>query len=667
MLKFKKIYNVKNLYLLMIILLSTSGIICGISLSYGYDKEALRLPVLDSSRMQKALILLPPGRIGPFINQRAFPDSISRKIISNMGIEEITEDGKIRIDLSWTGINDSIEFRFIPREEFNQANPLSMDGVYRPFIKQTNKGGSIVYTIPEDITLSELAYLIKDIDAMTNGRAKRLELSNLFSERFKFIAQYLARHIKLEEFYPSERELLKQRVEMLYALGCIFDREPNYVVTQFEDILRKPLPVAEVTEAFEKYLKDDLHLKTDMFTKKEDFLTWFNAAIDFTMQAVHSRVMAQLDFAVFTKGVEEMYQNIQMPYSFSMGVIRWVQSLISQPVDEVLKDKLPLGDWKRRLVNSDPKEEIVIVREIMNIVNKYKAEKHEFSLDWSPAHMRYYNRLNCLGRTILTARILREIGIKEDRIFYAGYPEHAFIILELSDGSYCNVSTYRSSSKYVGRIDSIPKYYIRNNIVTGGSIFYDLGKPLYASMPKTQFVNVASYAEGIMSDVYESLAVSIGNQIKGDFHGELPYEEQLRIRDIQIACIEKSMELNSNNQLAYYELGLCYIAKSKLLQRKDPRDEEAIKFVNKAIAAFNTSVKLTRNYPQRYYALGEALLERSQFELDPESAKQFRMAAMSAFRKALSLDPNYKLATSGLAIGVLMQNAVRYDSIDASI
>ena len=673
MIKFKKPSNPKIFCTAIVILLLINEITYAPCLSYCYDKENLRAPVSGSGRMLKTLLLM-PGRTEPFLNQNAFPDDISRKILSNIGITKESRGRKIIMDLSWTGVNDSIEINFISRKEFAEKNPIIIngqyrnDGLYRPFIKTAGKS-SVVYTLPEDITLSELAYLIKDIDSLTNGRANRLELSNLFAERFKFTAKYLAHNIPWGSLQLDENQerRLKQQIELLYSLGCVFDRNPSYAIVQFEDILKAQFSTQEVSGVFIKYLKDNLNLTPDMLKDKDKITGWFDTATESIKKAVHSRVITELDFAVFTKGIEEMYHNIPEPYSFSRRIIRWFQSLASQPLEELLKDKLPIGNWKERLKNASPEEEIGIFREILRVVAKYKADKNDVSLDWSPTGIRYSNRLNCVGRTILIARIFREAGIKEDRMFYAGYPEHAFLILELADGSYCNVSTYRNSNKDTNRIDSMKKYSISNRIAEEGSIFYNLDNPIYDSMPKTKFVNISSLAEGLMSDVYASLAASIGNQIKAGSYGAISDEEQIKIRDIQIACDQKAIELNKNNQIAYYELGLHFLTKSRILKNKNPYDSEAVKLIDKSVAAFYASLKFTRNYPQRYCALGEALLEKSFSELDPDKISQYRRTAMSYFLEALRLDPTSKTALSRLKAGAALGRVSPAYNLDSAL
>lgn len=424
---FKKTYKLFNFNIALIILVLSflsQNILYACPISEGF----LRAQVGQKDTYKRIEILLLTARpeLDEILNQQFLKDA-SRKLLSNMGIKEKRKrNGKvIEIDLSWTGINGNINIKFIPRDEFNRQNPLLVDGryarnvnegAYRPYIRKI-QGDVIEYTLPGDVTLNEALYLIKDIDSLTESKPGRLKLSNLFSKRFKHTAVYLAKKIQWDNLDGEKQKIrFQKQIELLYLLGDMFKEKPSFEITNFEDIKKLDLPVGEQMSALKDYMEHNLNLSLE----PDKLIEWFNIAMGSIREEIYFQALTWLEAGIFIKGVEELYEKLSVPGG-----------------KELLKARLPIQKWKERLKKKDPKDEIKIIKEVLFIVNNYEAGVGKNSLDWALSFSMKTQEFKCATKAILTARILREIGIGENRFYNNGaYPGHTFIVYELSDGSY---------------------------------------------------------------------------------------------------------------------------------------------------------------------------------------------------------------------------------------
>lgn len=118
--------------------------------------------------------------------------------------------------------------------------------------------------------------------------------------------------------------------------------------------------------------------------------------------------------------------------------------------------------------------------------------------------------------------------------------------------------------------------------------------------------------------------------------------------DIAIFHFTKAIELNSDNDIAYYNRGLAYYEKGKQT-RTDPN--------NKAIADFSKAIKLDPKFVDAYYqrgltysGVGHAGIHhyhKLPAEPWPPDMEDRYKRALADFNKVLELDPNYALAHAG--------------------
>ncbi|MBM3253943.1 MAG: hypothetical protein FJZ16_06810, partial [Candidatus Omnitrophica bacterium] len=537
--------------------------------------------------------------VSAILNQPAFPDELSRRLLSNTGISaEVKRKGKkpIRIDLSWMSINAAgIAVNFIPRSEFNQKNPQPIEGQYKPYLKSI-QAGIITYVLPEDITIGELAHLIEDIDVLTKDSPNRFKLSSVFSQRLKYIAIYLARKIPWDKISEPQQTLqLQRQIELIYLMGGMLEAKPDDTITKFEDVQRLDLPGHQALKDIEEYLKTGLGLTPDNLAQPEGLTTWLGSATDAIGQSVRLGRLAQLEFGVFLKGVEGLYGSLGEGYTLLQRLVRMFAGLSTQsplPLREILR----IEDYKMRLGQADPEEEIKVVDEIVSIVQRYEGWKDEEALDWATEYITWAQELNCIGRCILTARILKEIGIPEDRVYFGSFPGHGFLILELSDGSYCHIQTVKGLGKRVERlrVKDIPPHYIKDVLKEQGSVVIGLRQPLIITDTlgslKTLSINVSSLGDGLLAAYHHNLGDALRRSIKKG----MSFEDALLALDAAITEYRRALWIDRNLAHTHNDLGAALFEKGKLMKDKD--SEETRQLFNSAVEEFKEALRLNPNY-----------------------------------------------------------------------
>ncbi len=511
-------------------------------------------------------------------NQQAFPTEIARIILSNSGVvaeSKRGEDDILEIDLSWTGVNDNISIVFIPRDEFNHRNPLLIegdyrtDGQYKPYMKN-QEGEAIEYVLPEDITINELVYLIEDIDSVINDKPNRLKLSSLFSQRFKHMAIYLAREIPWNSLSGEERTRIQSLIEVLYLIGDMFDETPSYTITEFEDIRTRllELPEGQAWQDFKGYLEEELDLTPDRLGDIQDVAGWIETSLEPIEREIHLKQMAELDFEIFAKGVEELYEGLET----------------DDPLPQLLRDRLPIEDWRARLEGATPEKEIEVIEELATVIREYDGWQGE-ELDWSLRFILERKELNCVSRSILIARICKEIGIGEGRLFAGSFPEHAFLLFELSDGNYVYIEVDSEIEINIIKLD-IPKNYVRNGLKARSDINIKLSRELYPGLPNSQLLNVSTLAEGFKASVYYNLGVAIKKR------AELTKDQARKLGLLDMACsfYKRAIELTKNRATNYVNLGVAISLRRDLTGDMDERvklSEETISLFEKALAIYD--------------------------------------------------------------------------------
>lgn len=631
MIKIKKALSLKVILLIII------GIPLLQSIAYSTAVNDLRIPLSGNSkegqeRLKDTMLMLTSRpELDKVLGQRAF-SGVAYQLISGIGTDDTVKNGSgdtVKLDLNWTGINDNIQIVFLEREDFDQRNPVLIngqyrkDGQYRPYIK-TIENDSITYFLPHNITINELSYLIEDIDSLTKNKPHRLKLSNVFSQRFKFTAIYLAREVPWDKLSDQQKESLERQVELIYLLGGMFEEKPNHEIISLDEIKLRTLdlPDDKAWRIFKNHLKADLKLTPETLNQPGKLIEWAKETVKHMAQEVKAGKITQLEYAIFIKGAEEMYSGLGVEYDPVKAAIRELKALFQQPLERLLKDNLPLQTWRERLKKAGPAEEIEVVKEVIGIVEKYKGWESKTSLDWSPKGILETQELNCVGRAILVSRILKEIGIEESRLYAATTPGHVFLILELSDKSYFMIETLMGNSFI---IQDIPRGYISSNLATQDDIIIRFPRPIFVSYPETQFFNVSSLTNGLMASLHLNLGVAINSSIFG-----------ARLDDKAIAEYRKAIRLTPKSASAHRALGSKLLGKSRILKSLDP--EQSISLLDEAIYHSRIAVMFNRNDSLNHLQLGLSLQAKSKVVIGFKDKIKLLDRAIVEYNKAMSLE-----------------------------
>lgn len=549
MTKVKKIFNI-YIALIFILSLFTDNIYAS-----GISQYYLRVPVGQKNTYERtedyynqnkgAGLIDDVDLLDRILGQKVFPDKFSMELLSNSEIVEMAEgpgNKKIEIDLSWTGINGNMSINFIPRDRFNMLES------HRPYIKK-ELNGAPEYRLPEDVTLKELIYFVKEIESLTEGQPGRLKPGALL---------------------PRQQ-----------------DEYARQVVTQ--------------------YLKANPNLNSEGTLQEE----------------VSSEIITRLEAGIFIKGVEDLYD--KLPY-------------IEQP-KRLLKDSLPVENWKARLKKAVQRknagEELAIIKEVISIVIKYKAMAGA-GLNWAPSYVMKTQELNCVSRAFLIARIFKEIGIEQNRIYVAVFPKHFFLVLELSDKSFCAVGTDNKAEAHTKILDNFTAE-IAGKLNAQKSVMIELSEPLfgeYGGFPETKFISVSSsLTKGFMSALYINLIVNFYSrgeaaEKKGDD------KEAGEFYDITIDLCKRAIRLYGNDPF-YYNLLAGYVSgKGKLLE-KGKKFTEAANLYNIAIKLSQKAIEFNKNYSDSYFDLGDSFFRKA--ELMNKNIG-LRKESIEAYKKGLELD-----------------------------
>ncbi|MFA4991281.1 MAG: hypothetical protein WC569_01695 [Candidatus Omnitrophota bacterium] len=675
--------NFKKAFSLKVISLIIVAVPLFHNVAYGMAVNDLRLPLSGSSRegqerLKDAMLMLTSrSELDNVLRQRAF-NPLAAELITGMGVYDrlkIGNNDTVEVDLSWIGINDNIQIVFLEREDFDRRNPIVIngkyreDGQYRPYIK-TIENESIKYFLPEDLTINELFYLIEDIDSLTTSKSHRLKLSSLFSQRFKFMAIYLAKEVPWDKLSDSQKELLGRQIELLYLLSNMLEEKPNQEIVSINEIKYRSLDLSDDKAwwIFKNHLKADLKLTQETLNQPDRLIEWAREAVRHMAQEFKAGKMDQLEHKIFIKGVEEMYSGLGAEYE---PVKEELESLLQQPLERLLKDNLPIESWRERLKKAEPSQEIEVVKEIIGIIEKYKGwSESRVILDWSPKGILKNQELNCVGRAILVSRILKEIGIDESRVYATSFPRHAFLMLELSDKSYFMVDVFKDLSVI---IKSIPKGYISSNLAMQNHIIVKLAEPLDHSYPESQFLSVSLLTEGLIAILHNSLAATI-SRTKCDTKYELA-----RSYDRAIAEQKKAIRLLPKDASDQHFLGCLLFAKSTSL--KDYDSEESIRLLDEAIYHHRLSIVFNKQYAISHVDLARALYEKSKVIIGFANKKKLLDRVIVEYNKAFMLnldDPEGEIKKEFLIAELMrsrivkelnnsLHNKTKYPGLEATV
>jgi len=585
--------------------------------------DALRVPIGNYTRL------------GDYITQavqtqQVFPLSLLREIFSETGIkiEYKNKQGRMEsIDLSFPGINDGIAIRFVKRVYLDNE----------PFTK-TESDNKITYTIVQDITFNETRYLLADMDSIFEKKeySNRLTLSNTFSLRLKQLAIYLAKNMNLEALANNKSDSLKKEIENLYLLGLILDNDnitnPDNPISPFSFEEIKSQDSLYETDIILGYMKANKLFKSLVFENTDKFIG--NIRKLMKKEAIIAMRM-NVNSRISSKGVEKLFSELKKRYGITGRLINYLKALFKVPVSDLLKDNLPIDDWKNRLKNATEDEEIKIVKEIVKIVDKYPGWKDKRDIDYIIKYVLSTQEMACLIRSILLSRILKEIGIGEDKLYAARFPEHVFLIMRLESGYYLEIQATHNSFNYTRILPRGIKAELDDAVKKAkllGSANLTLKEPLWRFLPQSKVLTISNNLEGLIESSYFNLADSFE-----EF--QFTKEQKIKMYEMKFMLLQEATDINPNNVFAFYNRGNVLYSLAMIKEGTNP--EEAMNYLNKACTEYKKAEKINPNYALTFYSWGVVLYKLAMIEKDtnPKKAIKHLNEAIEKIEKALRKNP----------------------------
>ncbi|MBI4396897.1 MAG: hypothetical protein HY548_07375, partial [Elusimicrobia bacterium] len=384
-----------------------------------------------------------------FLDMPAFANNSERDMFAGMGVN------LMGVDLSWVGLNaPDLSFRFIPR-----------NGLSAPFVRE-EENGVFVYTVPEDITVSELIYVIHDLSRLPGVNHENFRLSHVLSRRCHSAAIYLARMAdRIQNFV--DQSAFRHKVETLDLLGNMLGEKPSYEVKPFELIQDESL--TDLDEALAKeFMGETLSIALNE-SPEEALVFWARRPDNILVKEFIFHRTGQLEREVFLRGMDEAYRQFARQHHAK------------------------IAQWKSRSPDLDVLEE---VNEAIRSSLKYQAGMG------FPRFLSVFGKYQCVSFVWLFARILHELGFSADDIWHLAIEEHTFSLVRLSDGSYVFAGMYTDIMPL--ELENDAREYLERVLRTGGVV--DMSR-IWPNLddPQYRFVSVSpSVVEGVLGDLVGS-------------------------------------------------------------------------------------------------------------------------------------------------------------------
>jgi len=286
--------------------------------------------------------------------------------------------------------------------------------------------------------------------------------------------------------------------------------------------------------------------------------------------------------AIFVKGAERLFSELKKRYKITERLINYLKALCKAPISELLKDNLPVDDWKSRLNNATETEEVEIVKEIVKIVGSYPGWRDKKKIDYTTKYALAKEELSCMARSILLGRMLKEIGVREERVCSAAFPMHVFLIMKLKSGSYLDIETtedaFESTRLLGGAIaKELDKAFEKIKLL--GSVRAELKEPLWPFMPGSKVIIISNITEGFLADSDFNLSVNFDMYIQQN--PNLAEKEKIKIFKMELILLKEAERLDKNDSVIYANQGA--VLKELAMIEKDKNLKKAIKLLDQAI------------------------------------------------------------------------------------
>lgn len=535
----------------------------------------------------------------------------------------------------WCEVNDSIEPKYLPREEWEKRKK---DGL----LQKQEKGKKQDLLIPEDLKLWEMVDVIASVDKdtfahnpgkMQNKRKELGELGDMFVNAGIYLAQ---RREGIKEGKHTAEETAKD----LYRYGNALRTGDYGEQTPIADIADNALSTKQ-TEEIDKWFGVDklakLKQQEPEQTRQEMLAQFFKVTEKANdseshrkaLEKVHKRVLEkpinrpdqELQSAIFRRGTEKILSE--------MGKEGWRGKIVEnfkelgidlEKQQENIREILEIPRLKIELAlvkETGDKEKIgdkerEIAAKIQEAVSKIPYAKKDGEPDYegsNPSWIAEHQSLICVGATVVGGALLRDAGIN---YLVGSMPNHSFTFLVTSDDRVYD-------QDFLSPPDGNSE--LKNDKIRSDLVSYSRSS------------NDDGFVFGEFSATHPDKGEQV--QILDNYGIGLADSGQT---ELAIEFFKRSIALDKNNVIGYRYLGLEY--------KKLNNYEEARKM-------FEKTIELNPEDKKNYARLGFVMEDLGR----PQDA-------LSAFRHIVSLDP--KDSSAQHEVGTLLKDLGRKEeAIDA--
>lgn len=538
-----------------------------------------------------------------FLRAEVFPDEADRKHLAGKGKVYGADEGGNAQDpeLGWIPLTDHVVVRWFKR------NPHKKFILKRREIRMPNNFPFYLYRLPRDITLEETLELIDDMQKLPLANREKLILPHT-ALKFAQMANFLNKLSDADSNPEARQELIKALEQIAGKLGAWGD------VATDENI------EAGLKEWFGSH-----HFEGDL-----NIPQMISRMIQLGIQSVQ----IELEELTFWRGENLFKHGLET----SEVKKHWLFNQIDLDALKARLNLYPAGSFQA------DEEKIKVIQEILAKVRALPGVQTTSALEViyqeAPSIELMTNRINCVGKSALTALYLNALGIKvwavdvhalqqkqgsaEHVLLLAYLSGHKFYIVEPSDSPEKSHEIYLSISDQQIPVQGMPMEF---------SEMQD---------PDLKRAFVGPWAQMITAMFYGSLAVVLGNN---DLKGA-------------VTANRKAIMLYPNYASAHANLGVTLLNQGNI--------DQALEMEKRAAQLNPLNPKNWDNWGSILYRKGDikGAIEKHRkaielSPLDPVIRNNLAVAlykdkdiegAIAEYEKAIEIDPRQVIANNNLQI-----------------
>lgn len=346
---------------------------------------------------------------------------------------------------------------------------------------------------------------------------------------------------------------------------------------------------------------------------------------------------------ILSRGAEKLFSEIE--------ITDGLKEYFGTPLGKLLKDNLPIENWKSRLANAAEDEELKIVKEIVKVIDKYPGWQSDKKEDKESA-VKYalsMQEMNCVMRSILLSRIFKGIGIEENRLRMALFPNHICLIMRLRNGDYLKIETTRTAFKDTEILPQEIKAGLdeafKQARVFGSARMWFCEGPKNTMIYRT--FSITNNTEGLIEGLYNNLGGYFpftGTESKRRDSGAIMLsaaqeEQAIRLFKMRCALFQELTNINPNNASGFHNWGSSL--SEFAMMRKAADAEEATSYLTEACAKYKKTIAIDPNHADAFNRWGMALYELAMIEksVNPEKAIDYLDKACAKYEAAIDIKP----------------------------